>query len=86
MSSDKKLRLITYMSPGIPVELYETIGDYLEQETGMETTLLYESRWAGPPANRKDPFTMDEVDIGKSFGIEGSRNKCIYMLAYFCIQ
>lgn len=64
MSAAKKLRLINYLSPGLPVELFEAIEDYLEEETGLETSLLYESRWSGPPKDRKDPFTLDEVDIG----------------------
>ena len=64
MSAPKKLRLITYLSPGLPVELFEAIEDYLEEVTGLETSLLYESRWSGPPTDRKDPFTEDEVDIG----------------------
>ncbi|KAL3858264.1 hypothetical protein ACJMK2_012860 [Sinanodonta woodiana] len=60
----KQLRLITYMSPGIQVELYETIRDYLEQVTGLETSLRYESRFDGPPLDRINPFTENEVDIG----------------------
>ncbi|KAK3595763.1 hypothetical protein CHS0354_025395 [Potamilus streckersoni] len=60
----KCLRLITYMSPGLPVELFETIRDYLEQVTGLEASLLYESRFDGPTLDRINPFTEDEVDIG----------------------
>ena len=66
MSAPKKLRLITYLSPGLPVEMFEAIEDYLEEVTGLETSLLYESRWSGPPTDRKDPFTEDEVDIGNN--------------------
>ena len=64
MNSVKKLRLITYLSPGLPIELFETIENYLEEETKLRTSLLYESRWTGPPTDRTDPFTEDEVDIG----------------------
>lgn len=46
------------------MELFETLQDYLEEETNLESYLIYESRWTGPPAGRKDPFTLDEVDIG----------------------
>ncbi|OWF40959.1 uncharacterized protein LOC110463096 [Mizuhopecten yessoensis] len=62
--SEKKLRMITYLSPGLPVELFETIMQYLEEVTEKEAYLIYESRWAGPPRDRTDPFTADEVDIG----------------------
>ncbi|XP_069135816.1 uncharacterized protein [Argopecten irradians] len=62
--SEKKLRLITYMCPGLPVELFEVILQYLEEVTEREAYLIYESRWDGPPRERTDPFTADEVDIG----------------------
>ncbi|XP_033747530.1 uncharacterized protein LOC117332650 [Pecten maximus] len=62
--SEKKLRMITYLSPGLPVQLFEVLMQYLEEITGMETYLIYESRWTGPPRERTDPFTADEVDIG----------------------
>lgn len=56
--------MITYLCPGIPVEMFETVMQYLEEVTGRETYLIYESRWTGPPRERTDPFTADEVDIG----------------------
>ncbi|KAL5015853.1 hypothetical protein ScPMuIL_005442 [Solemya velum] len=59
-----KLRFITYLSPGLPVKFFEILMHYLEEVTGRETYLIYESRWSGPPTDRKDPFTLDEVDIG----------------------
>ncbi|KAL4224358.1 hypothetical protein ACF0H5_017812 [Mactra antiquata] len=62
--TDSKLRLITYMSPGIPVDVFECILSYLEQVTGKNGYLIYESRWTGPPSDRVDPFTANEADIG----------------------
>ncbi|PSN53295.1 hypothetical protein C0J52_04658 [Blattella germanica] len=47
-----KLRIITYMCPSHPVELYELILQYLEEEVGCEASLLYESRGPGPLADR----------------------------------
>ena len=73
MSTVKRLRFITYLCPGLPVELFETIMQYLEHVTGQECYLVYESRWTGPPTDRTDPFTSDEVDIGKG-------------LYYFCLD
>ncbi|XP_069684199.1 probable phosphite transport system-binding protein PtxB isoform X2 [Periplaneta americana] len=65
MSTPKpKLRIITYMCPSHPVELYELILQYLEEEIGCEASLLYESRGPGPLEDRVDPFTSDTVDIG----------------------
>lgn len=65
MSNNKKLRCITYLSPDIPVETFEAFVQYIEQVTGCETYLIYESRSKGPPEDKVDPFTSDEVDIGK---------------------
>ncbi|KDR08778.1 uncharacterized protein LOC110839251 isoform X2 [Zootermopsis nevadensis] len=61
-----KLRIITYMCPSHPVELYELILQYLEEETGCEASLLYESRSPGQLSDRLDPFTDDSADIGFS--------------------
>nr|CAD7431937.1 unnamed protein product [Timema monikensis] len=58
-----KLRLVTYMCPSHPVELYELVLQYLEEQVECEATLMYESRSAGPLPDRVDPFTSDTVDI-----------------------
>lgn len=64
MSDEKNLRVITYLSPGIQLGFFETILQYLEEVTGRNGYLICESRWSGPPAGRKDPFTADVADIG----------------------
>lgn len=59
------LRLITYLVPSHPVELYECIAHFLEEELGVNVTLHYESR--NPIDlfdNRPDPFLLNEADIG----------------------
>jgi hypothetical protein len=61
----KKLRFVTYLSPGIPVGLFETIMYYLEEVTGRHAYLIHESRWSGPPPGRDDPLTLDEVDVSR---------------------
>lgn len=63
MSNDK-LRFITYLSPGVPVQVFDTVMQYLEEVTGKQSYLIHESRWSGPPLDREDPFTADDVDIG----------------------
>ncbi|XP_060071005.1 uncharacterized protein LOC132550920 [Ylistrum balloti] len=80
--SEKKLRLITYLSPGVPVQLFETVMQYLEEALGREAYLIYESRWTGPPRDRTDPFTADEVDIGfmssETFlPLQHKKNSCV---------
>lgn len=62
----RKLRIMTYLAPGLPLDFFDLFRDYLEKETGINSYIIYESRWSGPPLDRKDPFTADEADIGKS--------------------
>ncbi|GIY73918.1 uncharacterized protein CEXT_315021 [Caerostris extrusa] len=57
------LRAGTYLAPSIPVEYYEMILQYLESKLGIQSTLLYESRWEGPRAEREDPFMSAYLDI-----------------------
>uniref|UniRef100_L7M580 Putative abc transporter n=1 Tax=Rhipicephalus pulchellus TaxID=72859 RepID=L7M580_RHIPC len=57
------IRAATYLSPGIPVEFFQAVLDYLEQRLDVHTTLIYESRWFGPPADRRDPFAHGDIDI-----------------------
>lgn len=70
MSQEKfELRVITYMCPSHPVEMYELIVELLEKALDCHATLQYESRSPGPIAGRPDPFTKDKIDLGESFGI-----------------
>jgi len=60
------LRLITYLVPSHPVEMYECIAHFLEEQLKVSVTLVYESR---DPIHlygddRPDPFCLKEVDIG----------------------
>ena len=63
---DMTLRMITYLSPGLPISLFQSIQYYIEERLGRSTYLMMESRASGPLDDRKDPFTTDHVDIGKS--------------------
>lgn len=65
MSSKMELRIVTYMSPTHPVQLYELIMEFLESVLDCHTTLQYESRSPGPFLDRPDPFSNDKVDFGK---------------------
>uniref|UniRef100_A0A1B6E2R6 Solute-binding protein family 3/N-terminal domain-containing protein n=1 Tax=Clastoptera arizonana TaxID=38151 RepID=A0A1B6E2R6_9HEMI len=61
--SRQKLRIITYMCPSHPVEMYEMLMSYLEEELKLDAHLIYESRSPGPLQDRVDPFTDDTVDL-----------------------
>lgn len=58
-----KLRAATYLSPGIPPEYFEGILHYLEKKLNLHASLIYESRWYGPPDDRDDPFTDGDIDM-----------------------
>lgn len=64
-----KLRVVTYMCPSHPVQLYELIVELLEEALDCHATLLYESRSDGPMEGRVDPFENDEIDIGKDLEV-----------------
>lgn len=64
MSQNKQeLRVVTYMCPTHPVQLYELILELLEEALGCYTTLQYESRSPGPLPDRPDPFSTNRVDL-----------------------
>lgn len=58
------LRLISYLSPSIPAELYELIARDLEEQCGVATDVVFEERISGPLAGDDDPFASGTVDVG----------------------
>jgi phosphonate transport system substrate-binding protein len=54
------LRLITYLSPGLPLAFFQTIADAL----GSDTALSADPRASGPVPGEVDPFTDGRADIG----------------------
>ncbi|KAG8232788.1 hypothetical protein J437_LFUL012681 [Ladona fulva] len=85
MSNKLKLRIITYLCPGHPVELYETLMSYLEEQIGCEALLIYESRSVKELRDREDPFTANLADLAfmtcEGFvSLEASRNEFMELL------
>jgi phosphonate transport system substrate-binding protein len=54
------LRLITYLSPGLPMAFFQTIADAL----GPDTVLSADPRASGPVPDEMDPFSDGRADIG----------------------
>jgi phosphonate transport system substrate-binding protein len=54
------LRLVTYLVPGLPVELFELAA----ASFGPRTELVVDDRASGPPLGEPDPFTLGTVDVG----------------------
>lgn len=63
-SEKPELRVVTYMCPTHPVQLYELLLELLETALGVHATLQYESRTPGPFADRPDPFSTNTIDLG----------------------
>lgn len=61
------LRLLTYLYPGWPLELFQMFQRHLEESLSTACYLSIETRWSAPPSadGRVDPFTADDTDIGK---------------------
>ncbi|XP_045615305.1 uncharacterized protein [Procambarus clarkii] len=68
------LHLGTYMCPGIPVEYYEFIAEYLEKELCLQTTLLYNSRSRGPDISRGDHQRIDLAFVTTSAYLENFKS------------
>jgi phosphonate transport system substrate-binding protein len=58
-----ELRVITYLAPSLPIELYELLCRYLERRLGVSTSLVSEPARSGPPP-ADNPFSRGEVDVG----------------------
>ncbi|MFH1831793.1 MAG: hypothetical protein ABH827_03230 [bacterium] len=58
------LKLKTYLSPDIPRELYQHIINYLDHKLNITIELITETQNIGPDRTKKDPFSLNQVDIG----------------------
>jgi phosphonate transport system substrate-binding protein len=58
------LRFVTYLSPGIPQEFFETVVDHVRGALGQRASLLVEPRVSGPMKGGENPFSSREADVG----------------------
>lgn len=77
--SVSQLRAVTYLCPSLPVELFQAILELLEEETGLQATLLYDWRAEGPAEAKPSPFLTNDVDIGNQRIIFQTRGQPIKM-------
>ena len=61
---NRPLRALTYLAPGIPLEVFEIITDYLSRVLAREIELEVDSHNSGPMHGEPDPFAEDRADIG----------------------
>src|SRR5262245_47347092 len=60
----RELRLITYLAPGLPLGLFEAVGEYLGSELELSATLESETSVSAPSPGEPDPFSVVRADIG----------------------
>lgn len=58
------LRAVTYLAPGLPLELFELLLGHLEGDLGCRFELHTEERHSGPMHGDHDPFAEGEADLG----------------------
>jgi len=65
------IRLLTYLSPGLPIALFEAVADHLRRSPslgGRGIALASEERISGPERGSversEDPFSRGEADVG----------------------
>jgi phosphonate transport system substrate-binding protein len=58
------LRFVTYLSPSLPLELFETMASHVGRQLGYGVTLRAETRVSGPIRGVEDPFSSGEPDVG----------------------
>lgn len=59
-----RLRLITYLAPSIPAELFRLVARDLEAAVGVPAELAFEERISGPLPGDDEPFSGGRADIG----------------------
>jgi len=61
----RELRLVTYLAPGLPLELFDAVARHLGRSLGLEVSLeSVESRSAPDPRPGQDPFSAGRAQLG----------------------
>lgn len=63
-STHRPLAVTTWLSPGLPLGLFQAIADHLGDVLGRRTELTSESKISGPLKPEDDRFTQASTDIG----------------------
>jgi phosphonate transport system substrate-binding protein len=63
-SARGEVRLLTYLAPGLPFDLFHAVGLRLSDALGMPTVLTSDPTRSGPAAGEDDPFRGDAADVG----------------------
>jgi ABC-type phosphate/phosphonate transport system substrate-binding protein len=60
----QRLRVVSYLSPSIPAELYELIARDLGEQCGVAVVLSFEESISGPLDGDDDLFARGAADVG----------------------
>jgi phosphonate transport system substrate-binding protein len=63
-SAAEELRFLTYLSPGLPVEIFEAVASRAGSHLGLPTSVAVESSSSGPAGAAHDPFSAGRTDVG----------------------
>jgi phosphonate transport system substrate-binding protein len=63
-SAAGELRFLTYLSPGLPVEIFEAVASRAGAHLGLPTSVAVESSSSGPAGAERDPFSTGKTDVG----------------------
>jgi phosphonate transport system substrate-binding protein len=58
------LRLISYLAPSLPEELFVRVAQHVAEWCGIETALAFDARISGPLEGDDDPFADGRADVG----------------------
>ncbi len=64
LSSGRPLVVTTWLSPGLPLGLFQAITDHLGEALAVRTELTVESKISGPLKPEDDRFTLGSTDVG----------------------
>ena len=58
------MRFITYLTPSLPIELFDAVARLVGERLGIETSVVADLRTSGPERDGADPFAAGEIDVG----------------------
>ncbi len=59
-----RLRFLTYLAPGLPMDLFRGVVQHLERTLGVQTELTSDPTRSAPEPGARDPFSAGEADVG----------------------
>ena len=59
-----ELRFVTYLSPSLPLALFEAVVDHVRRHLGYDASLRAQTSVSGPGRGAEDPFSEGEADVG----------------------